>query len=47
MRYTIDSGLQLYSTTSTLLLAFSDADWLVVWMIDDQRGAMPYFMVET
>jgi histone deacetylase 1/2 len=40
IRYTIDSGLQLCSTTSTLLSAFSDADW--AGSIDDRRSTGGY-----
>jgi histone deacetylase 1/2 len=46
VRYTIDSGLQLWSTPSTLLSAFLDADW--AGSIDDRRstGDMLYSMEE-
>jgi histone deacetylase 1/2 len=40
VRYTIDSGLQLFATTSTLLSAFSDADWAV--SVDDRRSTGGY-----
>jgi histone deacetylase 1/2 len=40
VRYTIDSGLQLFATTSTLLSAFSDADW--AGSVDDRRSTGGY-----
>jgi histone deacetylase 1/2 len=40
VRYTLDSGLQLRSTTSTLLSAFSDADW--AGSLDDWRSMGGY-----
>jgi histone deacetylase 1/2 len=40
VRYTIDSGLQLWSTPSTLLSAFLDADWAS--NIDDRRSTGGY-----
>jgi histone deacetylase 1/2 len=42
VHYTIDSGLQLFSTTSTLLSAFSDADW--AGSLDDRRSTEGYAM---
>ena len=45
VRHTVDTGLQLWSTPSTLLSAFSDADW--AGSNDDRRsmgGVMPSFM---
>jgi histone deacetylase 1/2 len=42
VRHTVDSGLQLRSSSSTLLSAFLDADW--AGSMDD-RGVMPSFMV--
>jgi hypothetical protein len=46
VRYTIDSGLQLCSTSLILLSAFSDADWAD--SMDDRRstGDMLYSMEE-
>jgi hypothetical protein len=38
--YTIDSGLHLWATSSTLLSAFSDADW--AGSIDDRRSTGGY-----
>jgi hypothetical protein len=40
VRYTIDSGLQVSSTTSTLLSAFLDNDW--AGSLDDQRSTGGY-----
>jgi histone deacetylase 1/2 len=40
VRYTLDSGLQLSSTASTLLSAFSDADW--AGSMDDRRSTGGY-----
>jgi histone deacetylase 1/2 len=40
VRYTIDSGLQFSSTTSSLLSAFSDADW--AGSLDDRRSTGGY-----
>jgi histone deacetylase 1/2 len=40
VRYTIDSGLQLFATTSTLLSAFLDADW--AGSVDDRRSTGGY-----
>jgi histone deacetylase 1/2 len=46
VRFTVDIGLQFRSASSTLLSAFSDADW--AGNIDDRRsrGDMLSFMVE-
>ncbi|KAK1613214.1 hypothetical protein QYE76_036887 [Lolium multiflorum] len=40
VRYTVDSGLQLWSSSSTLLSAFSDADW--AGSMDDRRSTGGY-----
>jgi histone deacetylase 1/2 len=40
VRYTLDSGLQISSTASTLLSAFSDADW--AGSMDDRRSTGGY-----
>jgi hypothetical protein len=40
VRYTIDIGLEFCSTTSTLLSAFSDADW--AGSMDDRRSTGGY-----
>jgi hypothetical protein len=40
VRQTIDSGLQLYATPSTLLSAFSDAEWAS--SVDDRRSTGGY-----
>jgi histone deacetylase 1/2 len=40
VHHTIDSGLQLYATPSTLLSTFSDANW--AGSVDDQRSSGGY-----
>jgi histone deacetylase 1/2 len=40
VHYTLDSGLQFWSTTSTLLSAFSNADWAS--SMDDRRSTGGY-----
>jgi histone deacetylase 1/2 len=40
----VDSELQLRSSSSALLSAFLDEDWLVVWMTDNPWAAMLSFM---
>jgi hypothetical protein len=46
VRHSVDSGLQLRPFSSTLLSAFSDADW--TGTMDDRQsmGGMLYFMDE-
>jgi hypothetical protein len=42
LRCTAMFGLHFLSAPSTVLAAFSDADWLVVQMIGNPRGDMLY-----
>jgi hypothetical protein len=39
----VDSELQLRSSSSALLSAFLDEDWLVVWMTDNPWGGYAIF----